>query len=247
MMDPRQFILSALHEQFRKMALDDFGFDSPTWSDGEFVRDCSLRIKRGDSAAWQDFEERLATQYGFAPQMRNALVELEVIYRDVDTGKLSFVLPDGVATIDDDCRERALELLDSEFPVDWRGARRAAEAHPPKHRQGNGEIMYIEMKAGLTGPARIGRVFFSQTRKTLYYGTLVLKSLKGSGYKANYVDVASDVEYWVSKCKKKGNDTLYSGIVEIDEDVREEYWTTIRGQPENCMLSTFRSGGKYRK
>ncbi len=42
-------------------------------------------------------------------------------------------------------------------------------------------IMYIERKAGeLTDPARIGRVSFSQTGKTLYYEGRSYQSLKGS-------------------------------------------------------------------
>lgn len=59
-------------------------------------------------------------------------------------------------------------------------------------------IMYIERKAGsLTGTARIGRVTYSKTLKTLYYRGLEFRSLKG-GYKANYGEVASGEEYWIS-------------------------------------------------
>jgi hypothetical protein len=40
-------------------------------------------------------------------------------------------------------------------------------------------IMYVESKAeSLTGSARIGRVSFSKTGKTLYYGGQTFKSLK---------------------------------------------------------------------
>jgi hypothetical protein len=43
-----------------------------------------------------------------------------------------------------------------------------------------GRIMYIECKSGdLTGPARIGRVTFSQTGRTLYYRGKKFQSLKG--------------------------------------------------------------------
>ena len=109
------------------------------------------------------------------------------------------------------------------------------------------EIMYIEEKPGLAGHARIGRVSFSATRKTIYYAGRKLQSLKGGGYKANYHNVESGLRYWISKCKKDGNDTLYPGIVEIDDDAREEYWTDIRGMPENVHLTQFRSEGKYAK
>lgn len=54
-------------------------------------------------------------------------------------------------------------------------------------------------------------------------------------------------EYRISNCKKNGNDTLYPGVIEIDKDVREEYRTTIRQQPENAHLTKFRSEGKYAK
>jgi hypothetical protein len=41
-------------------------------------------------------------------------------------------------------------------------------------------IMYLERKAGnLTGPARIGRVTYSKTGATIYYGGREFRSLKG--------------------------------------------------------------------
>src|SRR2546422_5990096 len=53
-------------------------------------------------------------------------------------------------------------------------------------------IMYIESKAeGLTGPARIGRVSFSKTGRTLYYRGDEFRSLKGSGFKENYYKVGT--------------------------------------------------------
>ena len=110
-----------------------------------------------------------------------------------------------------------------------------------------GVVMYIEEKPGLAGHGRIGRVTFSASRKTIYYAGRRLQSLKGSGYKANYHDVDSGLEFWISNCKKDGNDTLYPGIIEIDDDAREEYWTVIRGKPEHVHLTKFRSEGKYSK
>jgi hypothetical protein len=45
--------------------------------------------------------------------------------------------------------------------------------------------MYIELKAdGVRGPARIGRVEFSQTGKTLYYAGRKLAPLKGHGLRS---------------------------------------------------------------
>jgi hypothetical protein len=97
--------------------------------------------------------------------------------------------------------------------------------------------MYIENKTdGLSGPARIGRVTFSKSGRTLYYGGKSFQSLKGAGFKANYGEIDSGDEYWISGCKRDGSDRLYDERVpvEIDDDVREEYWTTIRDQPERA-------------
>src|SRR5437868_3094595 len=95
-------------------------------------------------------------------------------------------------------------------------------------------IMYIESKAGgLVGPARIGRVTFSKTGATLYYAGKSFQSLKGSGFKSNYFEVETGEPYWISGPRKDGQDSLYATNVapEVDEDVRGEYWSEIRGLP----------------
>jgi hypothetical protein len=103
-------------------------------------------------------------------------------------------------------------------------------------KKGPSRIMYIECKAGQLsgGDARIGRVTFSKTGSTLYYQNKSFGSLKGRGFKANYVDMETGDEYWISGPKKNGQDRLYGERVpvEIDDDVQEEYWTTIRNLPE---------------
>ena len=93
--------------------------------------------------------------------------------------------------------------------------------------------MYVENKtANLNNRGRIGRVTFSKTGKTIYYRGLAFQSLKG-GYKANYYETESGDEYWISGPKKHGGDRLYGTPgVEIDEDVRVEYWSTVRNQPK---------------
>jgi hypothetical protein len=96
-------------------------------------------------------------------------------------------------------------------------------------------IMYIESKAtSLNGPARIGRVTFSKSGKSIYYGGHLFYSLKGSGFKANYRNSETGDEYWISGPRRDGTDRLYvSNVpVEIDEDVREEYWTEIHKRPD---------------
>jgi hypothetical protein len=119
----------------------------------------------------------------------------------------------------------------------------AIQKYPPR-------IMYIEHKGGgfvdrygygpeslgngLHGSARIGRVTFSRTGATLHYGGKSFQSLKGSGFKANFYDVDTGEQYWISGPRRDGTDRLYKSDwpVEIDEDVREEYWTEIRNRPE---------------
>ena len=101
-------------------------------------------------------------------------------------------------------------------------------------------IMYIERKAGgLTGEARIGRVTFSKTGKTLTYRGLRFQSLKGFGFKANYRELESGEEYWISGCKQVGSNRLDGERVpiEIDDDVRAEYWRDIHGLPD-CVDRT---------
>ena len=100
--------------------------------------------------------------------------------------------------------------------------------------------MYIEYKAdGLVGPARIGRVTFSKTGRTLYYRGKSFQSLKGAGFKANCYDLETGEAYWISGPKKRGGDGLYADTtpVEIDKDVREEYWRDIRGQSDKVRQS----------
>jgi len=104
----------------------------------------------------------------------------------------------------------------------------AKQTYPPR-------IMYIECKGdGLHGSARIGRVTFSRTGATLYYQGKSFGRLGGAGFKANYVDAETGEHYWISGPRRDGVDRLYKSNwpVEIDEDVREEYWTEIRKKPE---------------
>lgn len=104
-------------------------------------------------------------------------------------------------------------------------------------------IMYIESKAdGLVGPSRIGRVTYSKSGATLYYQGKAFRSLKGTGYKANYYEVESGDYYWISGPHRDGCDGLYATNTrsEIDEDVRDEYWRTIRQQPTRATETTTR-------
>ena len=86
-------------------------------------------------------------------------------------------------------------------------------------------IMYIESKAeGLNGPARIGRVTFNRTGRTLHYKGQSFYRIRG--FKANYRETGTGDEYWISGPHRDGLDRLYEKsalVVEIDEDAREQY------------------------
>ena len=91
--------------------------------------------------------------------------------------------------------------------------------------------MYIEDKSGgLTGPARIGRVTFSKSKRSVYYAGRTFLRV-GNGYKYNFIDAETGAHFWISGPKKNGQDALYASKVtpDIDPDVFDEYWTAIRG------------------
>ncbi len=105
--------------------------------------------------------------------------------------------------------------------------------------------MYIERKTdGLRGEGRIGRVQTSKSGKTIYYGERKLVPTSGVPLKANFYDEETCEDFWVSSPKKAGDDSLFACMVDIDEDVREEYWVELRGQPESKRKASYRSSGK---
>lgn len=95
--------------------------------------------------------------------------------------------------------------------------------------------MYIEYKGEeLIGEARIGRVTFSKSMKSIHYQGKTFETLKGNGFKSNYFDVETGEHYWISGCRKDGKDRLYGERIPIfiDEDIEKEYWKDIRNKPE---------------
>jgi hypothetical protein len=85
---------------------------------------------------------------------------------------------------------------------------------------------------GQTRWARIGRVEFSKTGRTLFYAG---RELSGRG-QPWYTDVATGESFHVQVARPDGLDRSEarkagSFPVEIDDDVRAEYWTEIRRQP----------------
>ena len=84
--------------------------------------------------------------------------------------------------------------------------------------------------------ARVGRVEFSKTGKTLYYDGRVLR---GNGM-SWYSDTATGESFIVRRAPRrfKGRSSL---AVEIDENVRVEFWTTIREEPNRSHERTVRA------
>ena len=108
------------------------------------------------------------------------------------------------------------------------------------------KIMYIEEKSDIAAlEANIGKVYLSKTGKTLRYQDREFQSLKGMGYKRNYYDIETGESCWISGCRRDGNDGLYRTAVHVDEVVREEYWSKIRGMPERKNRASFTSTGKH--
>jgi hypothetical protein len=99
-------------------------------------------------------------------------------------------------------------------------------------------IMYLESKA--SDEAHIGRVTFSKTGQTVYYRGRTFQKIPGGGISANYREDSTGVEFWISGPKKDGKDRLFRQRVPvgIDEDVRDEYWSKIRKQPDEKNRKT---------
>jgi hypothetical protein len=108
-----------------------------------------------------------------------------------------------------------------------------------------GEIMYVENKSDPGPPAWIARVTRTRSGRGVCHAGRLLQPIQGGTLKSNHMDTETGDEYWVSRPRRDGQDRLYPGTVEIDDDVREEYWTAIRRRPDRVGETTFRSEGKY--
>jgi hypothetical protein len=91
------------------------------------------------------------------------------------------------------------------------------------------EIKYVELKSGYAdnGPAWIGRVKNSKTGNTVYFNNKAFRRHVGVG--ANYYDVETLEEYWISNVKKDGTDRHWagSGKVMIDRKIISDYLSII--------------------
>ena len=92
-------------------------------------------------------------------------------------------------------------------------------------------IKYIELKSGFSdnGPAWIAEVFLSKSGQTVYFNDIALKKLKAPGVGANYFDLETEDEYWISGVKKNGQDRHWSGNgkILIDKDIVRDYLRLI--------------------
>ena len=90
-------------------------------------------------------------------------------------------------------------------------------------------LMYIELKTGYSddGPAWIGYVRTSKSKKTIYFNNHAFQ--KSIGNYANYIDIESGDEYWISGLKKKESNRHWAGHgkIMIDRRAVNEYLSLI--------------------
>ena len=91
------------------------------------------------------------------------------------------------------------------------------------------DLMYIELKTGYSddGPAWIGYVKTSKTKKTIYFNDQAFQ--KYNGCYSNYVDIETGDEYWISGLKKKESNRHLAGHgkIMIDQRAVDEYLSLI--------------------
>lgn len=98
--------------------------------------------------------------------------------------------------------------------------------------------MYVQLKSGHDGdrgPAWIARVRFSASWRTASVHGRTLRRTTGTAHAnhgANFYDVDTGEEFWVSGPKRDRTDGRYSSRrPTIDPDVRAQYEAFLRGAP----------------
>lgn len=95
-------------------------------------------------------------------------------------------------------------------------------------------VMFVQLKTGYDvdkGPAWISLLSFNRAWKTAQWHGKTLHRWPGM-FDANFYDLETEEEYWVSGPHRDGRDTRYSAIrPTIDEDAREAYEAFLRGAP----------------
>lgn len=104
-------------------------------------------------------------------------------------------------------------------------------------------LIYVECKDGNdTGLAWIGVAGASKTGATIYSNGKAFRSCKGSGIGANYFDIETGDEYWISGIKKNNQDRHWAGggDISIDENIIDRYLaeTGRKSLPRNLIPTT---------
>lgn len=94
-------------------------------------------------------------------------------------------------------------------------------------------VMFIQLKTGYNtdkGPAWISSLRFNKTWKTAYWHGRTLHRWQGSD--ANFYDVETREEFWVSGPHRDRPDARYSGVQPtVDDDIRDVYPAFLDGAP----------------
>ncbi len=93
-------------------------------------------------------------------------------------------------------------------------------------------LMFVQLKTGYDidrGPCWISTVRFNRSWKTAYWHGKALRRWPGM-YDANFYDVETNEQYWISGPHRDGADTRYSRVQPIiDEDTRSAYEAFLSG------------------
>lgn len=95
-------------------------------------------------------------------------------------------------------------------------------------------IMFVQLKTGYQvdqGPAWISRVRFTKTYATAYWHDRTLRRALGM-FDANFYDLETEEQFWLSGPHRDQGDTRYSQIrPTVDDDAREAYEAFLAGAP----------------
>jgi hypothetical protein len=100
------------------------------------------------------------------------------------------------------------------------------------HRAVADRVMFVQLKTGHNtdkGPCWISVVRFNRSWKTAYWHGKTLRRWPGM-FDANFHDIDTKEEYWVSGPHRDRADTRYSSInPTVDDDAREAYQAFLSG------------------
>ena len=94
-------------------------------------------------------------------------------------------------------------------------------------------VVFVQLKTGHDidrGPCWISCVRFSKTYGTAYWHGKTLRRCTGL-FDANFSDVETGEDYWLSGPHRDRRDTRYSSVVPVvDADVRSDYERFLSGE-----------------